>query len=237
MRYPMLLLITALCLVLGGTAAPTGPAPADAHTIHCIHKKGKAKRACKARQARHRRAHRQADARRKRKPPVADAPAASATSGPKTPATTPSTGPVTTWRAAGSLPLSDDAAAAGVHAAAESRPGNADLNAYRPSAAELDLFRNGQRDRYSRTALMYNRLTAYVTGAFSGTTDEILQWVAHKWGIPEDVVRAVAVNESSWKMSQLGDRKTVIDPLSYPLYSRLTGTSDVYQSLGIMQVK
>ena len=92
-------------------------------------------------------------------------------------------------------------------------------------------------DKYNRTALMYNRLTAYVTGSFSGTTDEILQWAAHKWGIPEDVVRAVATNESYWKMSQLGDRKTVVDPLSYPLLSRVSGTSDVYQSLGIMQIK
>lgn len=243
----MLLLITALCLALGPAAAPLAPAAADAHTIRCIHKKGKAKRTCKKRQSRHRRVHRQADARRKHKPPVAGAPAPApsgdttttdtATSELTTPATTPSTGPITTWRAAGSLPLSDADAAARVHAAAESRPGNAAQNAYRPSAAELDLFRNGQRDKYNRTALMYNRLTAYVTGGFTGTTDEILQWVAHKWGIPEDVVRAVAANESSWNMSQLGDRKSVADPLRYPLVSLVSGTSEVYQSLGIMQVK
>ena len=84
---------------------------------------------------------------------------------------------------------------------------------------------------------MYNPLTARVTGGFAGTTDEILQWVAHKWGIPEDVVRAVAVNESSWKMSMLGDRRTVSNPLAYPAQSRIAGTSDVYQSLGIMQIK
>jgi len=124
-----------------------------------------------------------------------------------------------------------------VRPAAENRPANAAANAYRPTAAELDLFRNGQTDRYGRTALQYNRLTAYVTGGFSGTTDEILQWVARKWGIPEDVVRAVAANESWWNMSQLGDLKTVVDPLSYPLLSRVGLTSDVYQSLGIMQVK
>jgi membrane-bound lytic murein transglycosylase MltF len=44
-----------------------------------------------------------------------------------------------------------------------------------------------------------------VTGRFRGTTDEILQWVAHKHGIAEDVVRAVAVQESWWRMSAVGD--------------------------------
>jgi hypothetical protein len=144
---------------------------------------------------------------------------------------------VTTWRAAGAAPLSDAEAAAGVRAAPENRPANAAANAYRPTAAELTTFRTGQTDVYGRTALAYNRLTANVTGAFSGTTDEILQWAARKWGIPEDVVRAVAANESWWNMSQLGDRLTVSDPLSYPLLSRISGTSDVYQSLGTMQVK
>jgi autotransporter family porin len=35
-----------------------------------------------------------------------------------------------------------------------------------------------------------------VTGNFTGTTDEIIQWAAHKWGIDEDVVRSVATAES-----------------------------------------
>jgi hypothetical protein len=61
--------------------------------------------------------------------------------------------------------------------------------------------------------------------------------VAHKWGIPEDVVRSVAANESTWNMSQLGDLKTVTDAGSYPAYSRVGTTSNVYQSLGIMQIK
>ena len=155
-----------------------------------------------------------------------------------TPAPAPApTAPITAWRPAGSAPLSDADAAARVTPARETIAANAAANAYRPSAAELDTFRNGQRDKYNRTALMYNPLTARVTGGFSGTTDEILQWAAHKWGIPEDVVRAVAVNESGWKMSQLGDRKTVSNPLAYPAQSRIAGTSDVWQSLGITQIK
>jgi len=144
---------------------------------------------------------------------------------------------ITSWRAPGAQPLSDAQATQLVRPAAETRAENTDENSYRPTAAELNTFRNGQVDRYGRTALQYNPLTAYVTGAFSGTTDEILQWVAHKWGIPEDVVRSVAINESWWRMSQLGDRATVTDPSRYPTLSRVAGSNDVYQSLGIMQVK
>ncbi len=46
---------------------------------------------------------------------------------------------------------------------------------------------------------------ARVTGAFSGTTDEILRWAACKWGFDEDTVRAVAVQESSWRQAMVGD--------------------------------
>jgi len=138
--------------------------------------------------------------------------------------------------------LSDARAASRVRPVGEVRLDNADENAYRPSAGELEAFRTGQVDRYGRTQLEYNPLTARVTGGFSGTTDEILQWVAHKWGIPEDVVRAVAVNESYWHHlwrpgNGLGDRHTVFDQSPYPDFSRIAGTGDVYQSLGIMQIK
>ena len=44
-----------------------------------------------------------------------------------------------------------------------------------------------------------------VTGRFRGTTDEIIQWAAHKHGIDEDLFRAVAVKESWWRMETVGD--------------------------------
>jgi hypothetical protein len=44
-----------------------------------------------------------------------------------------------------------------------------------------------------------------VTGHFRGTTDEIIQWAAWKHGISEDLLRAVAVQESWWHMSTIGD--------------------------------
>ena len=37
-----------------------------------------------------------------------------------------------------------------------------------------------------------------VDGQFTGRTDEIFQWAACKWGLPDDVLRAIAVRESTW---------------------------------------
>jgi len=53
-----------------------------------------------------------------------------------------------------------------------------------------------------------------VTGNYTGTTDEILQWAACKWGIDEDMVRAQAAIESWWHQTQLGDWGT--DPAQCP---------------------
>ena len=44
-----------------------------------------------------------------------------------------------------------------------------------------------------------------VTGNFAGTTTEIIQWAACKWGVDEDTIRAAAVQESYWHMNTLGD--------------------------------
>ena len=48
--------------------------------------------------------------------------------------------------------------------------------------------------------------TARVDGNFVGTTDEIIQWAACKWGVDEDYVRAQVVTESYWdQVHSLGD--------------------------------
>jgi hypothetical protein len=41
-------------------------------------------------------------------------------------------------------------------------------------------------------------LLARVTGHHVGTTDENIQWAACKWGISDNLLRAVAVRESTW---------------------------------------
>lgn len=50
-----------------------------------------------------------------------------------------------------------------------------------------------------------SKLAWRVDGNFTGTTDEIIQWAACKWGFDENIARAVAVNESWWRQSTVGD--------------------------------
>jgi autotransporter family porin len=59
---------------------------------------------------------------------------------------------------------------------------------------------------------------ALVTGNYKGTTDEIIQWAACKWGIDRDLMRAVAVQESDWKMSSVGDYCGTPGEASYGLF-------------------
>ena len=64
-----------------------------------------------------------------------------------------------------------------------------------PTAAQLRAFRAQSEMPYAR----------YVTGHFTGTTDEVIQWAARKWGLKPDLLRAVATVESWWRMSTVGD--------------------------------
>ncbi len=50
-----------------------------------------------------------------------------------------------------------------------------------------------------------SQLAPRVDGNFTGTTDEIIQWAACKWGFDEDVIRAQTVRESWWIQSTNGD--------------------------------
>lgn len=45
----------------------------------------------------------------------------------------------------------------------------------------------------------------FVDGRFRGTTDEIIQWASHKWGIDTETMRAVAATETWWVNSFRGD--------------------------------
>jgi hypothetical protein len=76
-------------------------------------------------------------------------------------------------------------------------------------------------------------LRRQVTGDFTGTTDEILQWAACKWGIDEDIVRAEVVQESYWHQSQVGDWTTNRDDCPPGSWSG----EGCYQSYGILQLK
>ncbi len=93
-------------------------------------------------------------------------------------------------------PRSDRAAARLVHRSAfEPRPDNHAANHRVPTAAQLRQFRATSDMPYA----------ARVTGRFTGTTDEILQWAAYKWHLSAELLRAVATVESWWHMSTVGD--------------------------------
>ena len=74
-----------------------------------------------------------------------------------------------------------------------------------------------------------------VDGDFVGTTDEILQWVACKWGIDEDIVRAQTVKESWWHMSTKGDRTG--GECHWSVANDIDGTGNCPESVGILQVR
>ena len=120
------------------------------------------------------------------------------------PTSTAPTGTTSVLRPLGSPILSDADAAARVRRSSwEPRPTNAVQNATVPTAAELATFHS-----YNGTGQWGNcdySHRAKVTGNFKGTTDEIIQWAAWKWGLPEDTLRAVATRESWWRMEAVGD--------------------------------
>jgi len=47
-----------------------------------------------------------------------------------------------------------------------------------------------------------------ITGRFEGTTDEIFDWAAIKWGLPDNLLRTIAYMESDWHQSNYGDYVT-----------------------------
>jgi chitodextrinase len=149
--------------------------------------------------------------------------------------------PLTAWvppTAGFYTPLSDVQAAAEVTPEPENRPANTPENDYMPTAAQLLAF-YAAKNQYGQTVVQANPYYAYVTGHYTGTTDEIIQWAAWKWGIPADWLRAEYVQESRWNMSQLGDIATVTPAVyaEYPPQARIPNSDEVYTSMGITQIK
>ncbi len=97
-----------------------------------------------------------------------------------------------------------DTCAESVPSRPEIRPDNEDENSYIPVKEQdynlipwtLDTFGiDDEADAFRQR----------IDGNFAGTTDEILLWGACKWGFKHNVVRAMAVAESAWRMSKVGD--------------------------------
>ncbi len=95
--------------------------------------------------------------------------------------------------------LSDDDAAARVRRSSfEPRPGNNSFNQTMPTDQQLQYYRDNVDFEFGKR----------VSGRFTGTTDEIIQWAAHKWGLNENHLRAIAVVESYWNQSHYSDGYT-----------------------------
>src|ERR1700704_96022 len=105
--------------------------------------------------------------------------------------------PVGSWS---SLP-SDAQCAAQLHYSTwEPRPENAQQNSTTPApGAMAAAFATRPRNQGgSYNPLWDSWLLRRVDGQFTGRTDEIFQWAACKWGLPDNVLRAPAVEESTW---------------------------------------
>jgi len=84
----------------------------------------------------------------------------------------------------------------------EPRPENAVANQTTATAALLAAFHEDSWvavDERAKTVIRRR-----IDGAFTGTTDEIIAWVACKWGFDDDVLRAAAVVQSDWRQSAEG---------------------------------
>jgi hypothetical protein len=104
----------------------------------------------------------------------------------------------------GSLPAGyprpDATCAAEVRSAPENRPGNVAANHTMPANNGANVNWNHETD-----FPLFTHELSYVTGHYTGTTDEILQWGACKWGLDEDLLRADAAQESWWHQGSIGD--------------------------------
>ncbi len=97
------------------------------------------------------------------------------------------------------------------------------------AAAEI----RAQNNVYNFTKGTNNGAVAGVTGNYTGTTDQILQWAACKWGIDEDIVRAQIALESYWTQNAMGDYSNDINSCHPDFRSALPCP----ESIGMTQVR
>jgi autotransporter family porin len=101
-----------------------------------------------------------------------------------------------------SLPTDAEAAAKVHQSAWEPRPANTHYNHTFPRALHL-MPRPPADHAYDPRWNRY--VISRISGRYSGTTDEIFQWAAAKWGVPDNLLRTIAYMESDWKQRNLGD--------------------------------
>jgi hypothetical protein len=118
----------------------------------------------------------------------------------------------------------------------EPRPLNKTANEHLTTPAEVARLApwDSAHDAFDDRAL---GLQARITGDFAGTTDEILQWAACKWGFDEDHLRAEAVEQSGWNQGETTDWTTTTTDCPPNADTRPTdGGVQCAQTYGIMQI-
>jgi Transglycosylase SLT domain len=129
---------------------------------------------------------------------------------------------------AAGLPLSDSTCASLVPTSTwEPRTDNTSANHTMPVDPSTVPWSTNSSTTYWTKFIAKRKL---VTGHYTGTTDQIIQWAACKWGIDENLLRAVAVQESDWHMSAVGDACGPRGEASYGLFqvknADCSGTTD-----------
>jgi hypothetical protein len=114
------------------------------------------------------------------------------------------------------LPRSDSTCASLVPTSTwDPRSDNATANNTMPADPSTVSWANDYATTYWTKFIAKRKL---VTGHYTGTTDQIIQWAACTWGLSDDLLRAVAVQESDWHMSSLGDVCGTTGEASYGLF-------------------
>ena len=87
-------------------------------------------------------------------------------------------------------------------------PGDAECAARVRDASEIRPANKSYNETRGQVNPVAPGIYARVTGNFTGTTDEIIQWASCKWGFDEDVIRAQTAKESWWFQRNGGDFTT-----------------------------
>jgi len=106
----------------------------------------------------------------------------------------------------------------------ETRPQNTPANQFVPDRVVMPVWTDF-------TAKANQQFVSRIDGHFTGTTAQILDWGACKWGLDADLLKAVAAQESNWRQS------TVSDESNNPQDCVGGATPPCPTSFGIMQLK
>ena len=138
--------------------------------------------------------------------------------------------PFATLGPGSALPSGEECAASVRRSSWEPRPDNAAANRRTPPGVRIDAW-GGVKPEAN------DEFLSRIDGRFTGTTDEIIQWAACKWGFDVNNVRAVAVKESSWRQGFVGDNgdsfgllqvKRTVHTGTYPWAERSTALNVDY---------